>query len=99
MFALNAFVSLAMVAAELATGSPDNQTSDRPSMALLLYLDEFPSQDDDMVDIALICTNEVVQQSEQDAGLHALVQCETLASDSQSSAVIKTSSSEKTPHD
>jgi hypothetical protein len=102
VLALNAFISLVM-AAELATEPPNNQTSDQrndqPSMALLLYLDEFPDQDDDIVDLALICTNPSAQKNEQEAGLHAIVQCDSLPVPGKSDSALKTTSSEKTPHD
>ena len=94
---LKALMLLVIAAAEPTAKRPSSQLSNQPSMALLLYLDEFPDQNDDMVDIALICTNEPPPKNDQAAGLRALVQCETLPSTIQSTPALKTTSGEITP--
>jgi len=68
---LQVFIALALAAAEPSV----DQASNVPSIALLLYLDEFAGIDEEVVDLAVLCANHSDQQNNGDSAVQALAQC------------------------
>jgi len=74
MMTFQALVTLALGAAEPVLEQP----ADAPSLAMLLYLEEFSGVDEQIVEFAMICKAHSDPQGTREQAVQALVQCAQL---------------------